>query len=96
MDAALTVSDIEQALASDDALARELGAIAPIREDLELDTTYYTGTYENAQGEPAMRFVAIKEMPHWPSGDFAQVAWDFLKHWSRDPGTGELVYTEGE
>lgn len=94
--AVLTAADIERALASEDALARELGAITPIRKDLHLDTVYYTGTYVNGRDEPILRFVAIEGMPHWPSGDLAQVAWDFLKHWSRDTETGELIYNAAD
>ena len=74
----------------------EFGAAAPVRKDPELAVICNAVACENARGDLTVRFVAIKDMPQWPSGYFAEVAWGFLKGWLQDAGTGEVVYAERE
>lgn len=59
-------------------------------------TQYYTGDFFNEDGINMMRMVGIEDLIHWPSGSFAQVAWDFMSQYARDTETGELIVLEAE
>jgi poly(3-hydroxybutyrate) depolymerase len=72
---------------------REVGAPFTRMYTQVYDTNYYIGQYVNGKEQAPVELVAIENMPHWPSGYFAKVTWDFLKHWSRDTGTKESVYS---
>jgi pimeloyl-ACP methyl ester carboxylesterase len=90
----LTPEQIDQALASKNRVEQETGIIFQKVYTEAYDTGYHFGEFSNPQGQPVVKIVAVEDLPHWPSGDFAAVAWDFLKHWSRNVTTKELVYTD--
>lgn len=60
----------------------------------EYETTYYFGDFKNAEGQPAVRYMAVEGNPHFVSPMWATEVFDFFKHFSRDLETGALVYTE--
>ena len=41
---------------------------------------------------PLIRLVAVVDYGHWNFMPAARVAWDFFKHYSRDPETKKLIY----
>ena len=43
---------------------------------------------------PLIKIVAVIDYGHWNFMPAARVAWDFFKHYSRDPETKRLIYTE--
>jgi hypothetical protein len=57
-------------------------------------TAWAVGEYFNQDGICVIRAAAVSGMPHWPSGYWARFNWDFLKHWSRDARTQQLVYSK--
>lgn len=54
-------------------------------------TQYYTADYYNEDNINMMKIIAIEGMPHWLSGSFARIVWNFLKQYARDTETGELI-----
>ena len=52
---------------------------------------YYTGEWFNDDGVNMVQAVAIEGLPHWLSGSFPNVVWNFLKQYARDTETGELI-----
>lgn len=60
-----------------------------IREYLE--RRYFIGDSLNPQGECLFRTVAAEKMVHWPTPAFAELAWEHLRKFARNPKTGELI-----
>lgn len=54
---------------------------------------WYFGEFPGAGGEPLIRFVIGKDLPHEVTNCHVRLVWDWLKCWSRDPATGMLHYT---
>ncbi|MGM9606116.1 MAG: hypothetical protein ACI3XJ_01275 [Oscillospiraceae bacterium] len=54
---------------------------------------WHFGEFYDAQDRPVIRFVIGEGVPHIMTGCFAALVWDYLKHWSKDPASGEPVYT---
>lgn len=52
---------------------------------------HYIGTVTDKFGDDYLKIVTVENFPHWPIPSMAQMAWDFMKHFSRDPGSGALV-----
>lgn len=89
----------EELVNSSDSIVEQKLGLAFDEESVQyLDgTQYYTGDFFDEDGINMMRIVAIEGLIHWPSGSFAQVAWDFMSQYARDTETGELiVLTEAE
>ena len=55
---------------------------------------WYVGEFQNGDGVPVVRMAVVSEMPHWPTGYWAEFHWSFLKHWHRDPASGKTLYTK--
>ncbi len=55
-------------------------------------TDWLGGEFIGKDGAPVMRILRAKGVPHiiWESQ--ANLVWDFLKHYRRDPQTGESIY----
>jgi pimeloyl-ACP methyl ester carboxylesterase len=86
--------DITGALNSSILVEKETGFPFPYKDVKNLDSEYSIGEYRNSAGQPVLRVVCIEDLPHWPSGDFASVAWDFLRHWSRNTTTHRAEYAD--
>ena len=56
--------------------------------------TNYIGDLKSADGVVRIRFVCEMNMPHWPTPEMARQIFDFFSHFSRNPVTGESIYTE--
>ena len=54
-------------------------------------TEYYTADYYNEDDVNMMKIIAIEGMPHWLTGSFPRIVWNFLKQYARDTETGELI-----
>lgn len=57
------------------------------------ERNWYFGQQFDAAGRPIVEYVCGEGVPHIMTGCFASVVWEALKHWSRNPQTGELIYT---
>lgn len=53
---------------------------------------HYFGDLASSDGVCRTRFIAVENQPHHPSAAWARLSWDFLKHFTRNPLTGESVY----
>ena len=47
----------------------------------------------NDQGVPMVGLSVFEGLPHGLYQEYARIAWDFMKHYSRNLETGEIVYT---
>lgn len=54
---------------------------------------WYFGEFYGEEGEPVIRFIVGEGVPHVVTGCHAPLTWEFFKHWSKDPQTGESIYT---
>ncbi len=52
---------------------------------------HYTVGVSNKAGVEVYRAVVVENSPHWPQIAMGRLAWDFLKRFSRNADTGELV-----
>ena len=52
---------------------------------------YYIGDSLKPDGECLFRTVACEKMVHWPTVMFAELIWEQIGKFARDPGTGELI-----
>ena len=52
---------------------------------------YFIGDSVNQQGECFFRTVACEKMVHWPTAEYANLVWEQIGRWSRDPKTGKIV-----
>lgn len=80
--------------ASEEYMERETGVDFMEITKKVYETDCHIGYYKNAEGVAVGAVACFDKMPHWPIGSFAEVAWDFLEHWSRDIETGESIYAE--
>ncbi|MBQ6582991.1 MAG: hypothetical protein IJH77_04080 [Mogibacterium sp.] len=53
----------------------------------------YFGDAVSRDGVPRCRFVGTENAPHQADLNMAKIAWDYMKHFSRDPVTHESIYT---
>ena len=52
---------------------------------------HYIGTVTNKYGDDYLQIVSVENFPHWPIPSMAEMAWEFMKHFSRNVETGELI-----
>ena len=57
-------------------------------------TRWLAGDFVNAEGVTMLRNVYVEKLPHMCTPHTCEVAWDFIKHFSRNPKTGMSVYTK--
>lgn len=57
------------------------------------DVVHYGEEFYNADGVKMVELVCVTNLPHWPSGTFFEIAWEFLSRFSKD-GDGNLVVSE--
>ena len=88
----VSMEQIMQTADSNDIVCRKIG--------MPFDTTevqniygwdHYIGTVTDRYGDSYLKIVSVENFPHWPIPSMAEMAWDFMKHFSRDPQTGMLV-----
>lgn len=53
--------------------------------------THYCLDYTDAEGIDSVRYVFVEGMPHFEPVDMMDIAWPFLKRFSRDPENGSLI-----
>jgi poly(3-hydroxybutyrate) depolymerase len=56
------------------------------------DTRHFIGDSPSRDGVVRTRWIGIENVPHWPAGSYARLAWDFVKHFSRDPRTSASLW----
>lgn len=55
---------------------------------------FYFGQYQNQDGVTVVQVVLMDRAPHVTNGSIAEIGWEFMSHWSRDPETKQLIYTK--
>ncbi len=59
-----------------------------------IDGVVHHGTeWYDADGVKKVELICVTNLPHWPSGNFVDLAWEFLSKFSRD-AEGNLVVAE--
>lgn len=92
---ALTFEDIVMRTSSEDKAMALTGLPYDQTRIERYDGSYwYIGEYLNEDDVCVIRVAMVEDMPHWPSGSWAEYNWNFLKQWSRDLDTGALIYTK--
>ena len=61
---------------------------------LPYQSDFFFGQYQNAEGITVVEVVLMDKAGHVTNGSLAEIGWEFMSHWSRDPQTGVLTYTE--
>ncbi len=59
-----------------------------VNDEFEMVTTYL----KNGKGEPRVAFAFVKGMIHALYPEYAFILWDFVKDYSRNLSTGEVIY----
>lgn len=62
------------------------------RVERHFDRNYYMGDYLDDCGVTLLRVIGVENVPHWPVPSFAEIGWDFVSAFTRDPDTHELRY----
>lgn len=52
----------------------------------------YSWFFLNDEGAPMVGLSIIEFIPHGLYQEYANIAWDYMKHFSRDPETLEIAY----
>lgn len=69
-------------------------------QELQGRTSFKSGDFTLHQGDvvvngiPVMRLVTVENFGHWNFYKAARMEWEYFRHFSRDPRTKKLVYTE--
>lgn len=80
---------------SNDPVERAAGLRFPVTYTFEEEEReWYAGEFPDENGHPILKVILAEGLPHVITDAHAPLAWEFLKHWSRDPETGELTYTD--
>lgn len=84
--------EIIGALNSDDYVTRKNGVPAD-----KTDLRYYMGKecyvsdYKNENGKWHFRYISMENTPHMIMPQMAELSWEFIKRFARDPETGESI-----
>ncbi len=71
----------------------KLGVLADRNYTETIDGTEYTfAEFDDADGNMMVKLASVEGLPHWVSYSYAQIAWDFMKQFSRVDG--ELVISK--
>lgn len=78
---------------SDDPVERAAGMRFPFTYTFEEEERiWYAGEFRDEKGHPILKVMLAEGLPHVITDAHAPLAWEFLKHWSRNPVTGKLTY----
>lgn len=61
-------------------------------ETLNGEYASHTWYLHNSKGVPVVALNYVKDIIHALYPEYARIAWEFMKHFSRDPKTGEIRY----
>jgi pimeloyl-ACP methyl ester carboxylesterase len=79
------------AATSTDEAAKNLGFVGGKMWTKTIDgVVHYGAEFDRADGTKMVELICVTNSPHWPSGQFPELAWDFLSRFSRD-AQGNLV-----
>ncbi len=92
----LTAEKIEELYhQSEDVVISNTGVDFPVTYTFEADgTEFWTGEFLNEDGICTLRVSLVEGGIHWVTPSYAELSWNFMKNFSRDPETFQLIYTE--
>lgn len=71
---------------------REIGVPVSRSKIEKIDgTEYFYGDFKSKDGVYRTRIISMDNIPHYVFGSMAEVTWDFLKHFQRDPVTKQSL-----
>ena len=80
---------------TDDPVEKAAGMRFPATYSFEKEERiWYVGQCPDENGHPILKVILAVGLPHVITDAHAPLAWEFLRHWSRNPRTGELTYTD--
>ena len=73
-------------------VVQSIGAVFERTEVREYNgRKYFIGDSLNLDGECLFRTVSCEGMVHWPTTVFAELVWEHIRRFARDPETGKLI-----
>ena len=87
----VTLEEVLACAESEDLVCRRIGmpfSKTEVRRIYGCD--HYIGTVTDRYGDDTLQIVSVDNFPHWPAPSMAELVWEFLRHYSRDPETGAL------
>lgn len=87
----VTLDEVLACAESEDLVCRRIGmpfSKTEVRRIYGCD--HYIGTVTDRYGDDTLQIVSVDNFPHWPAPSMAELVWEFLRHYSRDPETGAL------
>jgi len=91
----LTLEECLACAHSDNEVERNLGFPADRTEIFELaGVRHFAAYFTNDKGQELLKIVSAEGQPHWPQATMAEIVWEFMKKFSRNPQTKELVIHE--
>ena len=74
---------------------RYFGAKADVYAETRLNNEYTNRMWllKNDKGVPMVGYSVTDFLPHGLYPEYSKISWDFMKHYSRDRKTGEIVYS---
>lgn len=90
-----TAEEIAATRFSSNLVERNIGVPADRTEILTLDgSENYIADIRNCDGEYHLRVVALGNMPHVVTPAMVTISWSFLRRFSRDPSSGQIMETD--
>lgn len=88
----VSMDDILACKTSPDIVCRKIGMPFDSTEVRNIyGWDHYIGTVVDRYGDEYLKIVTVENFPHWPIPSMAEMAWDFMKHFSRDRVTGAII-----
>jgi poly(3-hydroxybutyrate) depolymerase len=79
---------------STDPAVKAIGVVGDTMWTETIDGVVHHGAeFYRADGVKMVEIVCVTNLPHWPSGDFPELAWEFMSRFSRGPD-GELIVAD--
>ena len=90
----LTINGMKKIVYDFDAY-RYFGAKADVYLETRLNNEYTNRMWllKNDKGVPMVGYSVTDFLPHGLYPEFSKISWDFMRHYSRDRKTGEIVYS---
>jgi hypothetical protein len=87
-----SVEEILAAAESPNKATRELGVPSDSAYTLFMDGfEHYVADFKNDRGDAHLRIIGEENMPHVVTPSQLDLAWDFMRRFSRDPDTGAIL-----
>lgn len=91
----VTEAEMYASFHSADPVERAIGTVFDqTHVERHFDRNFYVGDYLDDTGCVMLRVIGVDQVPHWPVPSFAEITWDFISKFTRDPATGKIIVSE--